>query len=192
MKRFEGFENRSSETLGRTRADHRSALRPLQRAHLDSNLITEFFFVFSRFEYALKRAGFLKPKRRNAKHHKAEPCWDGFADSAERRYDPDESPELARAINYLLGEPPKCQIVEDNGSLDWKDLGRGSETEIRWLLLLVRRVRNNLFHGGKYPYTPLPEPARDTRLLESSLMVLEACLGWDDKVRRYYMSDLDG
>ncbi len=162
------------------------SLRPLQRAHLDSNLITEFFFVFSRFEYALKRAGYVKPKRRNA-----EPDWDAFGDSIEQRYSREDNPELAKAVDYLLHKPPKRQIVGDDGSLTWEDLARENVTEVRWLLLLVRRVRNNLFHGGKYPYTPLPEPARDTQLLESSLIVLGTCLGWDEEVRRWYMSDLD-
>ena len=87
--------------------------------------------------------------------------------------------------------PPKRQIVREDGSLTWEDLKRENVTAIRWLLKIVRRVRNNLFHGGKYPYTPLPEPARDTQLLESSLIVLEACLEWDEEVRRWYMSDLD-
>lgn len=69
---------------------------------------------------------------------------------------------------------------------------RADVTEIGWLLTIVKIVRNNLFHGGKYPYTPLPEPARDTQLLESSRIVLETCAQWDDKVRRYFNSDLDG
>ena len=187
MRPFEGFEDHHAESPRRARTVSRRVSRPLRRAHLDINLITEFFFVFSRFEYALKRAGFVKRDRRNA-----EPNWDAFADSIERRYDPNESPKVARAVNYLLSEPPKRQIVENDNSLGWKDSNRDNETEIRWVLLLVRRVRNNLFHGGKYPYTPLPEPARDTQLLESSLAILEACLVWDDKVKRYFLGDLDG
>ena len=33
---------------------------------------------------------------------------------------------------------------------------------------------------------PIPEPARDDQLLESSLILLEACLDWNDEVRKYY------
>ncbi len=169
-------------------------LRPLQRAHLDGNLITEFFFVFSRFEFALKRAGFVKkPKRKpkpNAKPPSAEPDWDAFGDNIEQLYESDKNPKLARAVHYLLTEPPKRQIVRDDGSLGWEALTEENVTEIIWLLRLVRRVRNNLFHGGKYPYTPLPEPARDTQLLESSLTVLRACLDWDKGVQAWFMDDL--
>ncbi len=41
-------------------------------------------------------------------------------------------------------------------------------------LIYVRRVRNNLFHGGKY----FEEDAvnRDERLIDCSLVVLEACV----------------
>jgi len=66
MRPFEGFDDYSPETLSATEAHSRASVvsrrlsRPLRHAHLDSNLITEFFFVFSRFEYALKRAGFVK------------------------------------------------------------------------------------------------------------------------------------
>lgn len=186
MRPFEGFEP-AAEAPRRVGAASRGLLGPLRRANLDSNLIMEFFFVFSRFEYALKCAGFVKPNRRNA-----EPNWDAFGESIGERYNPKESSELARAVDYLLSEPPKRQIVLDDGSLDWEPIARDNIPETRWLLRLVSRVRNNLFHGGKYPYSPVPEPARDTQLLESSLIVLEACLRWDDKVRRYYMSDLDG
>lgn len=185
MRPFEGFEGPSAEVPERVGSGPRGILRPLRRAHLDSNLITEFFFVFSRFEYALKCAGYLKPGRN------AMPNWDAFGSDVEESYNPEESLELAEAVQYLLSEPPKRQIVLDDGSLDWEPLPRENISDIRWLLRLVSRVRNNLFHGGKYPYRPLPEPARDTRLLESSLLVLEACLGWDKRVGRYFMSDLD-
>jgi len=187
MRSFDGFDDHSTEARSRARVVSRRLSRPLRHAHLDRNLITEFFFVFSRFEYALKRAGFLKPNRRSA-----EPDWDTFGDALEQKYNSDETPQLSSSVDYLLSEPPKRQIVQEDGSLGWDPDKRGSETEIVWLLLLVRRIRNNLFHGGKYPYMPLPEPARDDRLLESSLVLLEACLDWDDEVREYFMSDLDG
>jgi hypothetical protein len=161
-------------------------LRPLQRGHLDRNLITEFFFVFSRFEYALKRTKFLKSDRDHA-----ETDWDAFAAKIKQHYDPNETPELARAVSYLLSSPPKRQIVEEDKSLGWEKDKGGNDTSIHRVLVLVRRARNNLFHGGKYPLEPLPEPARDTQLLESSMIVLTACLGWHEEVRRRYMSDFD-
>jgi hypothetical protein len=48
----------------------------------------------------------------------------------------------------------------------------------KWILRLVRTVRNNLFHGGKYPYPdePINQPARDRKVLSASLTVMEECL----------------
>src|SRR3712207_6356752 len=103
MRPFDGFS--PAEPQRRARARSRTVSRPLQRAHLNRNLITEFFFVFSRFEYALKRAGFVRPDRRNA-----EADWDAFGDSVEQQYAFDEDGELTTSVNYLLSDPPKRQI----------------------------------------------------------------------------------
>ena len=48
--------------------------------------------------------------------------------------------------------------------------------ELTWLLLMVRTVRNNLFHGGKFPLIPVSEPSRDSTLLHHSITILAACL----------------
>jgi hypothetical protein len=39
-----------------------------------------------------------------------------------------------------------------------------------WLSVLIRGVRNNLFHGGKIRY----DRPRDTELIENCLIILEA------------------
>ena len=58
MKPFDGFESPFAEAPSRrAKVVSRRLSRPLRHAHLDRNLITEFFFAFSRFEYALKRGG---------------------------------------------------------------------------------------------------------------------------------------
>jgi hypothetical protein len=41
---------------------------------------------------------------------------------------------------------------------------------------MVRCVRNNLFHGGKFNIEVLEDTARTEKLLSSSLTVLAACL----------------
>ncbi len=175
-------------------------MQPLDVADLDTNLVTEFFFVFSRFEYALKRAGYFKPNRDGY----AEPNWPAFAEMIKPIYRRDENSSLDNAIGYLLSRPPQRQMVEkdkaENKVIRWRKLKRRkNQNEIGWLLVIVRTVRNNLFHGGKYPYTPLDEPARNKPLLESSLLVLGACLHWEETVRDdgkrtvrdWFMSDLD-
>jgi hypothetical protein len=44
------------------------------------------------------------------------------------------------------------------------------ESDIVWLSMLIRGVRNNLFHGAKFRY----DPGRDSELIQASLVILEA------------------
>lgn len=163
----------------------------LDGVDLSTDLITEFFFVFSRFEYALKRAGYVRSNHQGY----AEANWAGFARSVRRLYerDRDQNPTFSAAVDYLLDNPPKCQVVGTNRSLEWADLDRRQgQTEIGWLLVIVRAVRNNLFHGGKYPSPSghVREPARNPNLLNYSLVVLQTCLCWESNVRNKYMTAL--
>ena len=138
----------------------------------DRDLVFEFFAVFSRFEYALKRAGFLRQK------DKAEPDWSKFSESIRGRLLPVKDTAFQAARKYLLADPPKTQVIVAD-QLGWQDTVKGTgETDERYLLRLVATVRNNLFHGGKYPYPfgPVSDAARNRQLLESSIAVLECCL----------------
>ncbi len=88
----------------------------------------------------------------------------------------------------------KCQIMATDRSLVWENLERREgQTDIGWLLVIVRTVRNNLFHGGKYPVPSghIREPARDPKLLNCGLTVLETCLIWERNVKNKYMTALD-
>jgi hypothetical protein len=155
--------------------------RWLRDAHLDKDLVLEFFFVFSRFEYALKRAGYLMRSS-----SRAEPAWDRFGQDIQLVYDPNGASKLDRAVKYLLTHPPRRQI-KSHGRLGWSDDGeRGGLTEVQWLLRLVRRVRNNLFHGGKYPGGTVEEPARNTELLRNGLTLLIACHDAAPEVKRKF------
>jgi hypothetical protein len=154
---------------------------------LDTETIVAFLVTFSRFEYSLKRARFTMPNKKAA-----EADWDAFARSlaASSRYNPHESPRLENAVAYLLATPPKRQIVEQDGSLGWDEplRDRGC-TEVEWLLRLVRRVRNKLFHGGKFPSHLVIDPSRDKMLLDCCLVILSACYGWSSDVQQYFPAD---
>jgi hypothetical protein len=153
------------------------------RAHLrylpqiqseDSNLIFEFFMVYSRFEASLKQAGYYYIKREG---HVA-PDWRKFSEQVKDKFKPNLTPELHEAFNYYLKFPPKIQIVE-NERLGWKqNHKRENETDFIWVVRSVGVVRNNLFHGGKFPWDQL----RDVTLLSHGLTILYACLELDKKV----------
>jgi len=148
----------------------------------DKDLIFRFFAVFSRFEYALKRHGFLKKKEQ------AEADWDSYANQLRGRFTTVKAPVFKTACDYLTSEPPKKQVVHAN-SLGWKAAVRANNESIEsYLLRLVRMVRNNLFHGGKYPYPvgPMSDPGRNRRLIRSALAVLEECLRLSPNVRQAF------
>lgn len=128
-------------------------------------LSVELFRKFARMEYALKAAGFHNGEG------KAEPNWDKFACTVQGMLEHDE--KAAEAIKYMKGQPPKKQIVR-NGLLEW-EVAMPDANETHELLLCVRRVRNNLFHGGKFNGHWFA-PERSETLLRHSLSIIEACL----------------
>lgn len=143
-------------------------------------LAYRMFRHFSRFEYALKATG----------HHPrdgdANPDWDDFArkiDGAFRERVGQDA-NLKAAVDFLMLHPPKKQRVV-NEQLLWSVVpaGRGNFTED--LLVYVRRVRNNLFHGGKFSRGWL-DPGRSETLIRHSLTILDACLVLSDRVRAAY------
>ena len=113
---------------------------------LPSEAIT-FFAVFSRAEYALKRNNYgVMIGGRLAVQ------WDRFAM---------EIPDFVTYVrdtgeaDTLLSAPPKNQILDDP----------------RALFAAIRRVRNNLFHGGKQ-FGQNTDTSRDVALLSQSTWVL--------------------
>lgn len=127
--------------------------------------ILEFFIFFSRFEYALKEAGFVRPGRSNV----AEPNWKAFANRMDALFQKDSDPDIASAIQYLEEKPPQRQVFLDH-KLVWQDQNRDATySKTEWLSVLIRAVRNNLFHGAKTAY----DPARDLPLIANSLKILK-------------------
>jgi hypothetical protein len=155
---------------------------------VDRDLLLEFFLVFSRFEYALKATGFFK-------HHppapprfpKAEPNWNSFAVSLRQTFDSGASPELQAACEYLLDSPPNQQIIVDD-TVTWETPVRpANETDVEFILRMVRSVRNNLFHGGKYNIEVHEDIERTEHLLRCSLTILSSCLNLSPAQNQAYM-----
>ena len=141
-----------------------------------------FFALFSRFEFALKNAGFLKSDRNDVAHAD----WNCFAKKHARQLEKD--PVFMGARKNLLRHPPKQQRVKD-GRVRWeKNPKRNHETDAVHLIRVVRDVRNNLFHGGKSPDGPKKETARNPMLLDAAMTILERCLELDEVVRREFKS----
>lgn len=131
---------------------------------VDKDLVFEFFLYFSRFEYALKREGFCKSSRRAI-------CdWDKFFSDHSKQIH-----ELCLNSKYakeLIGAPPKKQI-NDNGNLGWSETNFSSEPTYKKLCFCIKGIRNNLFHGGKFPEGPEEDVARNEVLIQAALNTLK-------------------
>jgi hypothetical protein len=152
----------------------------LSELYLDPDTTLDFFIVFSRFEFALKVAGYA---RLNNRHDYVEPDWPQWANKHatpfERWYrsvDPAHFPTqsdspagdnpftkldlqqrdaLHRAVTYMNERPPKVQTLRVNNqghsTLVFRDNQRLKHLDLlNRLVACVKTVRNNLFHGGKY------------------------------------------
>jgi len=146
----------------------------------DDALVCDFFVKFSRFECALKKVGFVKP----GAHDSAIPAWGEFADTLSGKLDTVTDADFIDAKSFLMREPPRRQVFVAPNGVGWEaNPRRANESDARYLLRLIRDVRNNLFHGGKYPATnggPITEASlRNAALLRACLVVLDHCLSMD-------------
>lgn len=128
-------------------------------------LAFELFQTFARVEYSLKASGFHNGDG------KAEASWDKFANSIDGKLEAD--PKSRDAVAYMQASPPKKQMIV-SGLLEWQPVSPNPNLT-KELLLCVRRVRNNLFHGGKFNGHWFA-PDRSEELLKHSLSILESCL----------------
>ena len=152
-------------------------------------LACEFLYVFCRFEYALKRTSFLKKGQGGG----AEPNWDRFSAvlDKEMKSMETESNEFHEAVGYFFNHPPKKQIVNEEGHLEWKDeIIPEDQRNFGKLLMLVRRVRNNLFHGGKVRGEYIYGSERDEELIKSGLVILMGCLRFSAEVEREFKQEV--
>src|SRR5437764_995290 len=129
------------------------------------DIAAEFFRVFSRTEYALKASGF------NNGDGPADANWRAFADTIET-FIANPPSEVREAIDFILREPPKKQFIV-SGLIEWREVEPGTTSNADALFQYIRRVRNNLFHGGKFNGHWF-EPERSERLMKASLTILRA------------------
>ena len=154
-------------------------------------LAKEFFVIFSRFEYALKQAGFVRGD------NYVQPDWNRFAERyGEVFRNRAQNNQLVReSISYFRQAPPRKQVLRDE-QLKWehtqedKQIQRErQEPTLPWLTIMVRRVRNNLFHGSKKMFGTRE---RDIELLKASFVLLRCWLDLDKEVKQHFANGLSG
>jgi hypothetical protein len=126
-------------------------------------LAFDFFYWFSRFEFALKEAGFLKNKEVG---DNAEVGWSGFIAQYRDNY------QITSAAQALIDAKPQRQIVGVT-ELDFRDVGFNvGASDLERVVGLAKTVRNNLFHGGKHGSDYWDQPERMRTLLSTTIDVL--------------------
>lgn len=131
------------------------------------HMASDFFRTFARMEYALKATSFLVPHRRNA-----EADWKAFAAEIQPALEQADE-EVRRAVAFILAEPPRKQI-NVNGRIEWDNTQPDADHEAELVLRYICRIRNNLFHGGKFNGHWF-QPERSGQLMQSALVVLNHC-----------------
>lgn len=131
----------------------------------------DFFWVFARFEFALKENGFAKQNGTLVKIQ-----WKKFANELGCEFfDKIKNDAVAPT---LLAVPPQQQFIDDANNLQWRVVPRPSDVE--GLIFAVTRVRNNLFHGGKCADT---DKSRSEKLIAEAQDVIKEALRAHKNVR---------
>lgn len=129
------------------------------------NLAFDFFYSFSRFEFALKENGLVHAGPRDV----AQADWKRFIGEFEDAY------ELCEAAEALLRDPPDVQRVKNGAAWEWHPLTfSDNQSELSKVALAVKTVRNNLFHGGKHSAAGWDDPERVRFLLRQGHQVLDS------------------
>jgi len=148
----------------------------------DRELVFRLLALFARCECALKRSGFVK----RGSYGEADADWNAYADHISIFLARLVSPAYVAARDRLLNNPPGRQRL-DHGQMRWlPNPRRAGETDARYLLRVVRDVRNNLFHGGKFEDGQVAELERDRLLIDSAIIVLEASADLDNSIRTFF------
>jgi hypothetical protein len=135
---------------------------------IPQDLTVEFLGTFARLEYALKRAGYVLGDEKRVSAD-----WDRLGRELALLDTATLAP-LIGCCQYLQSHPPMKQVLEQK-QLVWKIRGTAG-SQVEDILLSVRTVRNNVFHGGKFPDRHVAEPLRDERLIRDCLAVMHALL----------------
>ena len=128
------------------------------------------FATFSRFEFALKECGYVRADRYGG----AQLDWnrfaaiEGLAALMQRLHD-------EGSVAELLKHPPRQQRA---AGTHWEWADAPPITDAKAFLEAIKRVRNNLFHGGKAGADP-----RDDQLCKDAVACLVALLDLNPDVR---------
>jgi hypothetical protein len=146
----------------------------------DRPRVWTFFLAFSRFEYALKQAGYTSVGRNG----NVSANWQSFASEHQHQFDAGRNPDVHAAFKYFIRQRPKKQTLTHD-VLTWRESPPiGKAPALCWLVQMIAVVRNNLFHGGKFPWQV--DPCRNATLIRHALCLLDDLVDLDERVKHYF------
>ncbi len=139
--------------------------------------VVEFFVKFSRFEYALKKNGYYIA---NNKGIIKETNFNKFT----KQYKNIDLPkELKDFLTYLDKEP----VGKLKTSGDYLRIKENSKSDLVRLVSYLRRIRNNLFHGVKYPNLGKYEnDGRGEHLINLGIKTIDFLVTINDEIKITY------
>ena len=142
----------------------------------------EFFYWFSRFEFALKECQYLLS---NVPGNKAQVNWQSYIDRWKDDY------TLSESAAALVAANPERQVIGTSGiDLEFVPLTFNlNASDLERIVRLAQAVRNNLFHGGKHGSNYWDDSDRLLQLLPMVISVLNELAEQTDleaDYRRYY------
>lgn len=150
--------------------------------YMPPELACEFLAVFLRLEYALKATS----RYANGNEGGVIANWDLFANDIDREFSQIKDDAFRTAVEYLLAHPPRKQVLKQ-GIVGFADQQIDSkQSKAQQTLLMIRTVRNNLFHGGKHLPVGEREAGRNAELVSSALTVLKHCISLNNDVRQRF------
>lgn len=156
---------------------------PFEDLQIDRALVSEFFAVFARFEYAMKASHYCAADRWN----NAIPNWRALKQDLAPALEQAPCDDLRSAMAFLINAPPLVQKWVD-GHPQFQEVPLAENSDGANALEAAKRVRNNLFHGGKH--TPHSPPDRDAQLVKAALCVLQHCLKLNQDLASEYVHQI--
>jgi hypothetical protein len=135
--------------------------------HMRPELACEFLAVVSRMEYALKAT----PSYATGGEHGVNANRDRFADDIDAAFGKVNDEAFRKAVDFILTKPPRKQVLKQGR------LGLNRP------FLMIRTVRNNLFHGGTHLPDGEREAGRNEELVSSALTIPRHCIPLNEHVR---------
>ena len=134
-------------------------------------VVLEFLATFSRLEYALKVTKF---RQEGTELSEVKADWKRFTAEISTLFSPEKCNELQEAFTYLYNYPLKF-YGNKNGSLEFLIYDTSKATsDIENVILKIKQIRHNLFHGGKFAPNNSGDQNNDFLLLNHSITTLLA------------------